>query len=563
MPDDGKQLIMTFDPNTIDHFGIKMYSQLPNAFAELVANAFDADASQVAINLYDQGGKKRVEVIDNGMGMEFEEINRKFLRIGRPRRRDETEETPLGRKVTGKKGLGKLALFGLANQITVITSTLGKKTKTEFTLDWNQLQKIPENESYLPKFSETETDKGSHGTTIILNQLNRRSGFDAQALAVSLSKLFDCFDDNFQCEIRLNGSKPVSVNSKLRYENLDKQFEWLLPDFGADIEYKHKDDVRGLILSTRKPLPPGLRGISLFARGRLVNAAEFFGRSESSYVYSYITGWLNVDFIDDLEHDVISTNRQSISWEYPETVELWKYLRSLLANIANDWRGKRTKENTRDITRDLGFDVEEWRETLPDEIREYVTIILNMLSDAESGVSDDKGTEVVRNLHRIIPNFPKYHWRHLHPSIREVSSEYYQNELYYAAVTEAAKAYIDAVRQKSGSTVRRDYLMMNIFKRPTQQEPCEFLSVTEGVEGENRFGFSEETFKNIQKGHLKLSKGVVMGYRNPMAHRVNRQLKESGLITEKDCLDALSIISHLFRRLDESTMINTAENQEA
>ena len=45
---------------------------------------------------------------------------------------------------------------------------------------------------------------------------------------------------------------------------------------------------------TKKPLKPGLRGISLFANGRLVNAAEFFGVSESSHAFSYFTGWLDV-----------------------------------------------------------------------------------------------------------------------------------------------------------------------------------------------------------------------------------------------------------------------------
>ena len=31
-------LVLRFDPHTIEHLGIKMYSQLPHALAELVAN---------------------------------------------------------------------------------------------------------------------------------------------------------------------------------------------------------------------------------------------------------------------------------------------------------------------------------------------------------------------------------------------------------------------------------------------------------------------------------------------------------------------------------------------
>ena len=37
-----EKLQLKFDPRTIEHLGIKMYSQLPYALAELVANAYDA-----------------------------------------------------------------------------------------------------------------------------------------------------------------------------------------------------------------------------------------------------------------------------------------------------------------------------------------------------------------------------------------------------------------------------------------------------------------------------------------------------------------------------------------
>ncbi|WP_100467589.1 hypothetical protein [Mycobacteroides abscessus] len=39
-------LLLKFDPLTIEHLGSNMYSRLPNAVAELVANAYDADATE-------------------------------------------------------------------------------------------------------------------------------------------------------------------------------------------------------------------------------------------------------------------------------------------------------------------------------------------------------------------------------------------------------------------------------------------------------------------------------------------------------------------------------------
>ena len=81
-----KKLAMTFDPQTIEHLGVKMYSQLPNAIAELIANGYDAEALNVHIVLTDNEKGKSIAIIDDGVGMSFEEINDKFLRIGRKRR---------------------------------------------------------------------------------------------------------------------------------------------------------------------------------------------------------------------------------------------------------------------------------------------------------------------------------------------------------------------------------------------------------------------------------------------------------------------------------------------
>ena len=43
---ENKVLRMSFDPQTIEHLGVKMYSQIPNAVAELIANSYDADAGE-------------------------------------------------------------------------------------------------------------------------------------------------------------------------------------------------------------------------------------------------------------------------------------------------------------------------------------------------------------------------------------------------------------------------------------------------------------------------------------------------------------------------------------
>ncbi|MBO5681113.1 MAG: ATP-binding protein [Lentisphaeria bacterium] len=79
-----EKLQLRFDPRTIEHLGIKMYSQLPYALAELVANAYDAGADNVLIKLYDNDpNNKRIVIIDDGDGMSYDEVGEKFLVIGR------------------------------------------------------------------------------------------------------------------------------------------------------------------------------------------------------------------------------------------------------------------------------------------------------------------------------------------------------------------------------------------------------------------------------------------------------------------------------------------------
>lgn len=118
-----EKLKMSFEPTVIEHLGVKMYSHTVPAIAELIANAYDACATEVEVRLFDKPEHKIV-IKDNGIGMSFDEINDFYLRIGR-NRREEKQASPCGRIPTGKKGLGKLALSGLA---TKSKSLLSKET---------------------------------------------------------------------------------------------------------------------------------------------------------------------------------------------------------------------------------------------------------------------------------------------------------------------------------------------------------------------------------------------------------------------------------------------------
>jgi len=198
------KLVMEFDPNTIEHLGIQMYSTLPPVLAELVANSYDAEAATVKILLYDTSAEKRIVIKDNGHGMTFDEINSRFLKIGKNRRKDNanrkggnaknvSEKSDNGKRfVIGRKGLGKLSFFGVAPEAKI--STVKNGSRTVFIMSIEKIRESKE-KSYEPEIveKETKTDE-ANGTTIELLKLTRKTPFVAADLAVSLSRNFEIFD---------------------------------------------------------------------------------------------------------------------------------------------------------------------------------------------------------------------------------------------------------------------------------------------------------------------------------------------------------------------------------
>lgn len=539
-----QELLLKFEPSTIEHLGVKMYSHIPPALAEIIANAYDACAEKVEVKLFN-GAEKKIIIIDNGCGMTFEEINDYFLRIGRNRRK-ENQTSTCGRAPTGKKGLGKLALFGLGNVVEIITAKNGEQVK--FTLNYNEI--LNKQGQYKPITERILiADKDISGTTITLKELKHQSDFSASEYSISLARLFnfkDGGDPPFNLFISLNDETPIKIDNKLKYDNIKIEFEWNEADILkiASSNYTEKNEIKGKVITTEKPLKPGLRGLTLFANGRMVNHPEFFGQSESSHFFSYVTGWLNVDFIDNWVEDVISTNRQSIDWENPRTQELKTFLTTILSAIERDWRTKRKDKRTAEIQATTSININNWKETLPPAIK---TAIESLLSNVEkSELTKEEQSATVKTLHGLIPEYPNLHWRNIHPEIQKVSEKYYQSEDYYSAFIEGLKRYIAEVRRKSGSTIPNDRnLMQAVFSG-------RLLKVTKKFKRSDGTEFMPDTISNIETGQQYLSEGVVAGGRNPLQHEEHQELSETGLFSEKDCLDYLSILSHLFKRLDDS-----------
>lgn len=544
------ELKLEFEPRTIEHLGLQMYSHLPNAIAELVANSYDADAIEVTIQILNVDGKEEVLVIDNGHGMSEDDLATKYLRIGRNRRTDlGGGRSESGRRlVSGKKGIGKLALFGIGTTIRLETKRTKEASSMVLKLDWNEM--LESSGYYYPKVSRSVKPADWCGTIISLGGLRRSSKVDAEALARSLSRLFNYGDSSFRITVIATSGKEYPVTRDLRMDADDIEFSWKIPgSFGVEVDtYVAAKKITGLIVASRKPLRQAMRGITLYANGRLINEPEFFGSAESSFAFSYLTGHIDVNFLDELVPDVIASDRRAINWELDSTNELRIRLVDLLTIVASDWRTERAKRKRARAENRQDKSFEYWTSSVKGPERQPLERMLSTIVSPDVDIPEDLQDELVEDLEKIAPPFADLLWRHLHPDVQEPAQADYKLGRYFHAIDEAIKRYVTDVEVKSQISNQTAYsLMMAAFGKANSKLQVfrKYFSIAE-----NHISLS--TAENVEEGHKFLSAGLICAIRNPLAHQEKEKLLSCGAFTHEDCLDALSLLSHLRRRLDDS-----------
>lgn len=110
----------TVDAELLRELGERLVGRPYIALAELIKNAYDADATAVVI----QFDEDLIVVTDNGHGMSPEDFRRRWMRIGTTNKRGQAVSPLLGRRLTGSKGVGRLAAQLLARQTTIDSTAL-------------------------------------------------------------------------------------------------------------------------------------------------------------------------------------------------------------------------------------------------------------------------------------------------------------------------------------------------------------------------------------------------------------------------------------------------------
>lgn len=343
---------------TIDKLGIHMYDRVSAVLAELIANSYDADATKVTVTLpfgkylakeragqiIDRGYE--ISIKDDGIGMLSHEVNDYYLKVGVNRRSSRGDTTQNGRPVLGRKGIGKLAPFGICREIEVITAggdcdDSGEYEVCHLLLQYDDIVS-DDDDDYNPVPGPQDGSRTNiRGTKIILRNFNRRRVPLKEVLHRQISARFGILRSDWKVRVidseSANGpddgfdvgelgislmedtricvdSRPVSV--KVRDEDEPERIKEKLPVTGwvAYSKDPYKDDA--------------MAGVRVFARGKIVAHTRDFdieaGFTGEYKMRSYVVGEIHADWLDDAD-DLIRSDRQGIIWssERGEALQQW------------------------------------------------------------------------------------------------------------------------------------------------------------------------------------------------------------------------------------------------
>lgn len=383
--------VMKISRLTVDKLGVKLYDKVSAVIAELVANSYDADATEVVIRApmgeylasrHDGKTKDKgysIEISDNGNGMTTDEVNKYYLKVGAERRSDERGDRSkrLKRKVMGRKGVGKLAPFGICRIIEVVshggTKTNGKGSDgkqrkgyvtSDLILDRDGILK-DEDFDYEPSPGPLDnTIAPACGTKVSLRhfafrrvptmsefarQLAQRFGIQSPDWKIVLIDSLKTEDDPQYREIVGAFAVTVMANTRITFSpkqdgeiagQATDESAKVLEGVEAGFEYEGKRyPIRGWVGYSKEPYKDDLMaGVRIYCRGKIAAQTSVFNQGAGFHgeysVRSYLVGELHADWLDQ-EEDLINTDRRDIMWSHELGQKLEEWGRDVVKKIAS------------------------------------------------------------------------------------------------------------------------------------------------------------------------------------------------------------------------------------
>jgi hypothetical protein len=353
--------------SVLNHLGRNLYRSFMTVVGEAISNSWDADANNVWV--YIDRERDSLVVKDDGDGMNAEDFQGKFLKIGYSKRK-EGSMSAKNRPYIGRKGIGKIALLSCARRISILTrrspedeyvggvidnSGLDDAIKNDLTPDRYPLGRVEG--SLFRQYQEGH----DHGTIIYFENMTEgvRNSIDQIRKVMALYFRFSLIDDSFRIHV---DNQPITLDD-LNDLATNTQFLWnindfddpyisqklVLPTLKEQAPITAQGTVKGFIASVRKPRDLKIFtteekvGVDLFVNGRL-RERDLLRHIPTARVYeSYLYGQIHFDELDD-EIDRFTSNREGIVADDPKFKELLMILQNVvMRQIAEQWDEWRIK----------------------------------------------------------------------------------------------------------------------------------------------------------------------------------------------------------------------------
>ena len=215
-----KEYSINIDPRILELLGPNLYTNIYYVLAELIANAYDADAK----NVYIISNKDDIRVEDDGHGMSYDSGEvQKFLYVAAvSRTNQEDSKTRSGkRKKMGRKGVGKLAALSVSESVNILTVANGEKSGFVLArrpMEGNKLQAIDEKDIIFSRIKD-------NGTAIVMLHPQYRLHKTLNAIKRNLLKIFPLVNSDFKIHI-IRGKEHEIIESY--DENIMKELNTLI-----------------------------------------------------------------------------------------------------------------------------------------------------------------------------------------------------------------------------------------------------------------------------------------------------------------------------------------------
>ena len=401
-----RPLEMKINLNALEHLGMNLYSTIPAVLSEIVANAWDADASQVSVTL----GDGEISIKDNGVGMARDEVIDRFLNVGFQRRSEMGSLTPRNRKPMGRKGIGKLSSFSIANVVTVYTAR--DDEQTAFRMDAVKIReqmRRDDGHAYHPEEINHAPEKRQSGTCIVLTALKHSATQQtSRSLRQRIARRFSIIgprngfsvsvdNDDVRPEDRgyyqhveycwTYGDQEETVSRFSRLADgqppMDRTAEAMKAAKNLDITGWIGTVQRSGLLKTEDG--ENLNRLAIFMRGKVAHE-DLLGDFGLKEIFAdYVVGEIHCDSLDqDDDEDIATSSRQTLKHDDPRFRKIRDVVHKELRHIANQWSELRNRHGSKVFCKEVPA-VAEWLGDLQGDTRKKAERWIGRLNVLRSG----------------------------------------------------------------------------------------------------------------------------------------------------------------------------------